>query len=208
MAVRLHIIAFSSLTPYILVGECHRFEGPYCLHVQGWKVPYKLAAIYIQAARITQTLLGLVRVRNVPVGSRFSSPLGPAPKSPPFCTVGTGSFSTGKSGRGVVLTTPHPSSADFANLWPIRLLHSVPAQVWHRVNFPSFTGEVTSHYFYLEDGGNIFLRRFQTFQQKTRSIAPEGNSIHSLIWTAFFERLKRLWSGGCGSGHSRIWVVR
>ena len=35
MAANLHIIIFSSVTPYILVGECHRFGGPCCLHVQG-----------------------------------------------------------------------------------------------------------------------------------------------------------------------------
>jgi hypothetical protein len=108
MAVSFRIMVLSSVTPYILVGECHRFGEPYCLHVQGWKVSYKLAASYIAAARIAQTLSRLVRVRTVPVGSRFSTLSRPAPKTYPFCTMGTGSFFHGekRSGRVTDHTTP------------------------------------------------------------------------------------------------------
>lgn len=191
MAATLHIIVFSSVTPYILVCECHRFGGPYCLQVQGWRASYKLAATYIQAARMTQTVLRLVRGRTVPVGSRFSTPSRPAPKRLPFCAKGTGSFSAGKSGRGVVLTTPHPSSAEFANRWPIGLpplcacTGTTLGELYqlYRWNDPPLTSTLKMEAIY-------FSETSARFNKTTRSMTSEGNSIHRLFWTAFFEYLK------------------
>jgi hypothetical protein len=50
---------------------------------------------------------------RIPVGERFSAPIQASSVAhPASCTMGTGSFLGGKSGRGVALTPPTQSSAE------------------------------------------------------------------------------------------------
>jgi len=207
MAATLHIIVFSSVTPYILVCECHRFGGPYCLQVQGWRASYKLAATYIQAARMTQTVLRLVRGRTVPVGSRFSTPSRPAPKRLPFCAKGTGSFSAGKSGRGVVLTTPHPSSAEFANRWPIGLpplcacTGTTLGELYqlYRWSDPNLLLPWRWRQYISPKHQHVSTKQLAVWRQKAIVFIDSFELLFSNIW--------RRWAGGCVSGHSWIWVL-
>ena len=61
---------------------------------------------------------------RIPVGKRFSAPVQTGPGAhPASCTVGTGSFSGVKSGRGVTLT-PHPLLVPWS--WRSRAIPLLP----------------------------------------------------------------------------------
>jgi hypothetical protein len=80
-----------------------RHERPYPLHVA-----YRayLCALYTTTLRDCQRAGR--SVDRIPVGARFSAPVQTGPgANPASCTMGTGSFTGVKSGRGVTLT-PHP----------------------------------------------------------------------------------------------------
>ena len=73
---------------------------------------------------------------RIPVGARFSAPVQIGPGAhPAFCTMGTGSFSGVKSGRGVTLT-PYPFLGPWSRksrainlipLWAVRLVQRLSA---------------------------------------------------------------------------------
>jgi DNA-binding transcriptional LysR family regulator len=85
---------------------------------------------------------------RIPVGARFSAPVQTGPGAQPApCTMGTGSFSGVKNGRGVTLI-PHPLPVPWSRksrtipllpLWAVRPVQSFSACTRVHFTFPNCT---------------------------------------------------------------------